>query len=50
MMDVGRKGEKGGRGGEKEETVEELIKKLQNRGTRVKILADDEDASKQTPK
>lgn len=36
MMDVGRSNEK-------EETVEELIKKLQNRGTRVKILADDED-------
>lgn len=43
MMDVGG-------GGEKEETVEELIRKLQNRGTRVKILADDEEATKQTPK
>jgi hypothetical protein len=32
-MDAGR--------GEKEETVEELIKKLQNRGTKVKILGDD---------
>ena len=28
---------------QKEESVEDLIKKLQNRGTRVKILKDDEE-------
>lgn len=39
------------RGPQKEETVEELIKKLQNRGTKVKILGDDEDEkAKPTPK
>jgi hypothetical protein len=39
------------RGPQKEETVEELIKKLQNRGTKVKILGDDEDEKvKPTPK
>lgn len=47
-MDVGRRGTE--KKAEKEETVEELLKKLQNRGTRVKILGDDEDPSKQTPK
>ena len=39
------------RGPQKEETVEELIKKLQNRGTKVKILGDeDEEKVKPTPK
>ena len=35
---------------EKEETVEELIKKLQNRGTKVKILGDNEEVTKPTRK
>jgi len=49
-MDVGRRGTEKKAVTEKEETFEELLKKLQNRGTRVKIIGDDEDASKQTPK
>ena len=46
MMDVGG----GEKVGQKEETVEELIKKLQNRGTKVKILGDDDEPTKPTPK
>jgi len=46
MMEVGG----GEKAGQKEETVEELIKKLQNRGTKVKILGDDDEPVKPTPK
>jgi len=39
---------KGQRGQNKEESVDDLIRKLQTRGTRVKVLRDDEE--NQTPK
>ena len=47
-MDLESSVGKGHRGNNKEESVEELIRKLQTRGTRVKILKDDEE--NQTPK